>query len=116
MRAALALAALLAAGAPALACTCLQRTDAEIVEAADVVVVGRITDVKPGGEPNAGTLTATVEVLRIVKGRVHRQIQVTTRDNAAACGLPLRVGATVRLAANKLNDGLHTNICMALKT
>lgn len=99
--------------APALACTCRPRSEAQIIADADVVIVGRVEAVRrlPG---EAGMLAATIDVARIVKGRVHRQVQIRTRDSWAACGLPMEVGQRMRIAARKLNDGLHTDICQAL--
>jgi hypothetical protein len=103
---------LLAAG-PALACTCRPSSEDEIIAAADVVIVGTVESVRrlPG---EAGLLAATIDVARIVKGRVHRQLQVRTRDSWAACGLPMEAGRRVRIAARKHHDGLYTNICQAL--
>ena len=108
----LALAALLAAAPAALACSCRPRTEAQIIESADVVVVGAVTAVRR--LPGDNLVVATIEVARIVKGRVHRQLQVRTRDNSAACGVDFAEGQRVRVAATRLNDGLHTNLCMAL--
>ena len=105
---------MLASQMPALACSCLPRSEAEIIEAADVAVVGKVGEVRRTGPSGAGGLLATIEVTRIIKGRVHRQIQVRTRDNAAACGIEFKSGSVVRVAAQKLNDGLNTNLCMAL--
>jgi hypothetical protein len=109
-------AALLAmiAASPALACLCLPRSEAQIIEAADVAVAGKVSDVRRIGRAGSGSLIATLEVTRIIKGRVHRQIQVRTRDNPAACGIDFQPGNLVRVAAQKLNDGLNTNLCMAL--
>lgn len=108
----LALAALLAAAPAALACSCRPRTEAQIIESADVVVVGAVTAVRRlSGE---SLVVATIEVARIVKGRVHRQLQIRTRDNSAACGVTFSEGQRIRVAANRLNDGLHTNLCLAL--
>lgn len=98
---------------PAIACTCLPRSEEQIIEAAEVVVVGVVTEVRR--LPAEQSVLATISVGRIIKGRVHRQIQVRTRDNSAACGLFFQQGRIVKIAANKLNDGLHTNLCMALK-
>jgi hypothetical protein len=110
------LAVLLAAifAAPAYACSCRPRTEAEIIEAADVVVAGEVTDVRRRGPSGSGTVIATIDVARIIKGRIHRQIEVLTRDNSAACGVNFEKGQRVRIAASKLNDGLNTNLCMAL--
>jgi len=109
-------AALLAmiAASPALACSCLPRSEAQIIEAADVVVAGKVGDVRRIGPAGSGSVIATIEVTRIIKGRVHRQIQVRTRDDPAACGVDFQPGSVVRVAAQKLNDGLNTNLCMAL--
>jgi hypothetical protein len=114
-RAIFAVAALALIGAtPALACSCLPRSEAQIIEAADVAVAGKVSDVRRIGPAGSGSVIATIEVTRIIKGRVHRQIQVRTRDNPAACGIDFQTGSVVRVAAQKLNDGLNTNLCMAL--
>lgn len=114
-RAIFAVAALALIGAtPALACSCLPRSEAQIIEAADVAVAGKVSDVRRFGRAGSGSVIATIEVTRIIKGRVHRQIQVRTRDNPAACGIDFQPGSVVRVAAQKLNDGLNTNLCMAL--
>ena len=99
---------------PALACSCLPRSEAQIIEAADVAVAGKVGDVRRIGPAGTGRVIATIDVTRIIKGRVHRQIQVRTSDNPAACGIDFQPGSVVRVAAQKLNDGLNTNLCMAL--
>lgn len=89
----------------------MPRSEAAIIEAADVVIAGKVVDVRRAGQ---GSILATLDVARIVKGRVHRQIQVRTPDNPAACGLDFAEGQLVRVAATRFNDGLNTNLCMAL--
>ena len=108
----LALAALLAAAPAALACSCRPSTEAQIIENADVVVFGEVTGVRR--LPGEGAVVATIDVARIVKGRVHRQLQIRTPDSSAACGVSFLEGQRLRLAARRLNSGLHTNLCMAL--
>ena len=102
------------AHAPAQACTCRPRTAAEIVAAADVAVVGMVTDVRRTEAGQNGTVIATISVSRIIKGRIHRQIQVRTPGSSAACGVSFVEGMVVRIAADKLNDGLNTTSCMLL--
>ncbi|MGL4439129.1 MAG: hypothetical protein ACRCUE_07650 [Bosea sp. (in: a-proteobacteria)] len=103
------------AATPASACSCMPRTAAEIAAGADVAIVGTVTEVRrTGSGPNA-TVIATVSVSRIIKGRIHRQIQLRTPGNAAACGVEFTEGMTIRIAANKLSDGLNTNLCMVLR-
>ena len=99
---------------PAQACTCRPRTAAEIVAAADVAVVGMVTDVRRTEAGQNGTVIATISVSRIIKGRIHRQIQVRTPGSSAACGVSFVEGMVVRIAADKLNDGLNTTSCMLL--
>ncbi len=94
----------------ALACSCRPRTAEQIIEAATVVVDGKVTGVARDG----GRLAATISVARIIKGRVGRELIVKTQDNSAACGIALERGQIVRIAADKLNDGLWTNLCLAL--
>ena len=100
---------------PAMACSCRDRTAAEIVAGADVAIVGTVTDVKRTGPGPDATVIATVSVSRIIKGRIHRQIQLRTRGNSAACGVEFTEGMVVRIAADKLSDGLNTNQCMILR-
>jgi hypothetical protein len=104
-----------AAAGPSLACSCMPRTEAEIIDSADVVVAGKVMEVRQIGPVGSGTRLASIEVSRIVKGRVHRQIQIRTPDTSAACGLDMPLGAVMRIAARKLHDGLHTNLCMSLR-
>lgn len=106
---------LLPATTPASACSCRDRTAAEIVAGAEVAVVGTVTEVKRTGPGPDATVIATINVTRIIKGRIHRQIQLKTPGNPAACGVEFTEGMVVRIAANKLNDGLNTNLCMILR-
>ena len=103
---------------PAYACTCKPRTAAEIVAAADVAVVGMVTDVRrtEAGKDagHGGTVIATISVSRIIKGRIHRQIQLRTPGSETVCGVTFVEGTVVRIAADKLNDGLNTTLCMLL--
>jgi hypothetical protein len=107
--------ALSAFATPATACTCRDRTAAEIVAGADVAIVGTVTEVKRTGPGPDATVIATVTVSRIIKGRIHRQIQLRTRGNSAACGVEFTEGMIIRIAADKLSDGLNTNLCMLLR-
>jgi hypothetical protein len=102
------------ASTPAQACTCKPRTAAEIVAAADVAVVGMVTDVRRTEAGRNGTVIATISVSRIIKGRIHRQIQLRTPGSETVCGVTFVEGAVVRIAADKLNDGLNTTLCMLL--
>jgi Mn2+/Fe2+ NRAMP family transporter len=97
------------------ACSCRDRTAAEIVAGADVAIVGTVTEVKRTGPGQDATVIATVTVSRIIKGRIHRQIQLRTRATTAACGVEFMEGMIVRIAADKLSDGLNTNQCMILR-
>ncbi len=99
---------------PAQACTCKPRTAAEIVAAADVAIVGMVTDVRRTEAGRNGTVIATISVSRIIKGRIHRQIQLRTPGSETVCGVTFVEGAIVRIAADKLNDGLNTTLCMLL--
>jgi hypothetical protein len=101
---------MLAAAVEAMACSCQPRTPEQIIEAATVVVDGKVA----GVVRERGRITATIKVARIVKGRVGRELVIKTQDNSAACGIALTPGQIVRIAADKLNDGLWTNLCMAL--
>ena len=92
------------------ACSCRPRTPEQIIEAATVVVDGKVMDVARSD----GRIAATISVTRIVKGRVGRKLVIKTRDNSAACGLSFTAGQIMRIAAEKLNDGLWTNLCIAL--
>ncbi len=103
------------AAVPANACTCRDRTAAEIVAGADVAIVGTVTEVRRTAPGPDATVIATVSVSRIIKGRIHRQIQLRTRGNSAACGVEFTEGMVVRIAAEKLSDGLNTNQCMILR-
>jgi hypothetical protein len=103
------------AATPAQACTCRERTAAEIVAAADVAIVGTVTEIRRTGSGPEATVIATVSVSRIIKGRIHRQIQLRTRGNPVACGVEFTKGMTIRIAADKLSDGLNTNQCMILR-
>ncbi len=94
----------------ALACSCRPRTPEQIMDAATVVVDGKVTGVAHDG----GRLAATISVARIIKGRVGRELIVRTQDSSAACGIAFTPGQLVRIAADKLNDGLWTNLCLAL--
>lgn len=116
MRLSLAAAALVAVAAtPADACTCRERSAAEIVAGADVAIVGTVTEVRRTAPGPDGTVIATVSVARIIKGRIHRQIQLRTRGSLEACGVDFTEGMVVRIAADKLSDGLNTNQCMILR-
>lgn len=78
--------------APALACSCLQRSEEQIIDAANGVVVGIVTEIRR--LPDVRTILATNSVGRIVKGRVLRQITVRTPNNSAACGLSFQQSAS----------------------
>lgn len=103
------------AASTAHACTCRDRTAAEIVAGADVAIVGTVTEVRRTAPGPDATVIATVTVSRIIKGRIHRQIQLRTRGNPAACGVEFTEGMIIRIAADKLSDGLNTSQCMVLR-
>jgi hypothetical protein len=103
-----------AAESPAFACSCRPRTEAEIIAASDVAVVGRVTEVKRGRADGAGVTTATLSVSRVLKGKAGKRVMIRTPSSSAACGVNFTRGETMRVAATRGPDGLSTTLCMAL--
>ena len=88
----LALVGVLAASAPASACSCQPMTFKQQVNRADLVFVGDVAAATPSGND----VTYDVVAARVFKGELQSAaVQVTTAGDPAACGLgPLEEGQT----------------------
>ena len=101
----------LAAGARrADACTCLPRTEAEQLEAHDLVFTGTVATVEPGGD---GMERATFLIESIEKGAADNTTVIEYGTSTAGCGLGhLEVGTPMKMYVQTMNDGsLQANLC-----
>ncbi len=71
---------------PAFACSCVQRTVPELVDAADAVVLAQLKDVQQEGGP-AGEVRYTFMGRERFKGDLTPGFEVRTAATSAACGL-----------------------------
>ncbi len=106
----LALAACLAPSA-AMACSCIAVAPEEFRKQADVIIEGRVTDVKRAGDIN-GLVTARIEVVRTVKGHPPGIVTVQTGGNSALCGYGLRPGQRQEFLLAFRNGRYRTDSCL----
>lgn len=108
---------LLAAPAPALACSCVGWTVQESADQADVVISGTVVksdrEGRQPGRPNRDRLTLTVGVDRVYKGTITRdRVEVTAPSDPTTCGLGV-VPQDERyfVFARAVGSDLSTNRC-----
>lgn len=100
---------------PSFACSCVQASPAEHVDAADVVVLGTVVDrqgpplrpVMSSGDP----ATYTVEVERVFKGVVRPTVHVLSADSGASCGLEAEEGRRYMVFADRTRGELWAGLC-----
>ena len=87
----------LAAPAPAFACSCVSAGPATFVKWADLVVVGEVTEITPPPErelmSSSDPATYAVAVDRVLAGRAGATVKVRSAVSGASCGLErIKVG------------------------
>ena len=110
--AAAALAAGLAAAAPALACSCVPyRSAAEQLAGAELAFKGKVMADRADGP---GRAVARFRVYSVIKGQVGLAVQVRHTLDSASCGVRFRPGQTVLVLAHRGADGFWwTGLCSA---
>jgi MYXO-CTERM domain-containing protein len=92
------------------ACTCLPRSEAEQLEAHDLVFTGTVATVEPGGD---GIERATFLIESIEKGAADNTTVIEYGTSTAGCGLGhLEVGVRMKMYVQTTNDGsLQAGLC-----
>lgn len=95
------------------ACSCVQRSTAQFVDGADVVVSGVLTDIdEEFALTSTGTTTYTVEVDRVLKGVATRKVRFESQTSGAACGLEVAgTGRSYVFFLNETSDGYSAGLC-----
>lgn len=111
-----AVAALVAHGPAAWACSCAVASTQQHYKAADAVFVGTVTTVEypptrdgiaSGGNP----ARAGLSVGAVFKGTVGRSARVATALDEASCGVPFVPGKRYAVFADSTRDGLRADTC-----
>jgi len=91
------------------ACSCLARSEAEQLEAHDLVFTGKVATVTPGDD-NMERTTFTIDAIE--KGAVDARTVIEYGTDTAACGLGhLAVGTPMKMYVNTTDDGtLEANL------
>jgi MYXO-CTERM domain-containing protein len=92
------------------ACTCLPQTEAEQLEAHDIVFEGTAATVEPGGDEME---RATFRIDEVIKGAADDKTVIEYGTSTAGCGLGhLEVGTRMRMYVQTMNDGaLQAGLC-----
>jgi hypothetical protein len=94
----------------AYACSCVNRTDTQLAEDADVIFTGRIAEDRIRGQSR----TITFAVDRVYKGDAHTQQAVHTHASGASCGLEISGPGPFVVFANRDDTrapDLQANLC-----
>jgi hypothetical protein len=108
---ALAAAALLLPPVPAAACTCLARDRVALIEASEVVFVGRTVAVRSAQAGAPATFWGTFDVASVYKGSIGRRVVVRTASDPASCGTPFVAGRRYAVFAGRDAGSLVTDVC-----
>lgn len=108
---------------PALACSCVERTDDEAFDAADVVFTGTVVDVDLP-DVALGSMAPkryTLEVDAVYRGEAAAEQVVVTAVESASCGAEIGAGAwlvfaTVVVAGEERLDGVPEAAASELRT
>jgi hypothetical protein len=106
---------LVGAAPPCFACSCVESTDQEHYERADVVFTGKATDRHDpsSGSPqgSADPIHWTFDVDAVQKGRTDDPVVVETSRDEASCGVAFDVGRRYQVYATNTGEYLHTDLC-----
>jgi hypothetical protein len=94
----------------AYACSCVNRTDTQLAEDADVIFTGRIAEDRIRGQSR----TITFAVDRVYKGDAHIRQAVHTNASGASCGLEISGPGPFVVFANRDDTrerDLQANLC-----
>jgi hypothetical protein len=103
--------ALLLPAVPAAACTCLARDRLALIEASEVVFVGRTLSVRSDQAAAPATLRGTFDVASVYKGSIGRRVAVRTAADPASCGTPFVAGRRYAVFAGREAGSLVTDVC-----
>jgi hypothetical protein len=95
-----------ATAGPACACSCADLTAEEKADSADVVFTGRVRDIRR----LAGHKRVQFRARVLYKGKVRRDVTISTELYGASCGFGFREGKRYTVFAYR-DRGLATNIC-----
>ena len=104
----------LGASAPAHACSCIARTEAQQVDTAEVVFRGVVTDkVLPLGTPQSSLdpVEYTFDVEQVFKGSATTPQRATSAVSSASCGVELEVGGRYLVFADSETGQLTLSLC-----
>lgn len=97
--------------APAIACTCLVRDRAALIDAADVVFVGRAVGLRADPAGEVPMVRGTFDVSSVYKGSIGRRVVVRTAADAATCGASFSAGRRYAVFAGREAAALVTDVC-----
>lgn len=99
---------LIAAAAPALACSCKPTTREQMIAQVPYVFEGRVMSTRVEG----GERFTEFEVVRPLKGGVPTHVEVSTRAHPTACGASFTPGERVTVGATFKEHQFFTNSCI----
>ncbi|MGQ0849174.1 MAG: hypothetical protein ACT4OP_08675 [Actinomycetota bacterium] len=94
---------------PAQACSCAMLEPNQMLEFAPVAFIGTIDGAVPGPDLGQHTLTFTVDL--VLAGEVPAEVDVTTADNSAGCGIDAALGSRMGVFASVEGGRLSTGLC-----
>ncbi len=93
----------------AYACSCIVSTPAELLDRADVVVLGTVADREPArSDGTVAAVSYVLDVQRVYKGQAGLQVEFATSGSSASCGLDLVVSDRPRVVFLTRADGVLT--------
>ena len=97
----------------AYACSCIVSTPAELLDRADVVVLGTVADREPArSDGTVAAVSYVLDVQRVYKGQAGLQVEFATSGSSASCGLDLVVSDRPRVVFLTRADGVLTGSCL----
>ncbi|CAA9320311.1 MAG: hypothetical protein AVDCRST_MAG34-1394 [uncultured Nocardioidaceae bacterium] len=105
-----------AAPAPAYACSCVTQSPRQFVDGADLIATATVLEVdRPGRLPLLGagdTTTYRVRISDVYKGRAHEIVEVESASSGASCGLEGIVGGRRYVFfLQRSGDSLRGSLC-----
>lgn len=93
------------------ACSCVppSQTTNEDFQKAAAVFTGRVLDVQRKDDSN--TVTIKIAVQKYWKGKISKEVKITTAKDSAMCGFNFEVGKDYLVYASETDGKLSTTIC-----
>ncbi len=92
-------------------CGCTIRPETEQISRNEVVIKGKVTEIKYSKRLGKKVVLARINVLQAIKGTKRRYVTVEAPDKQGECAVPFKMDEPIQLAARPRGTRYRTNVC-----